>query len=130
MDVESELALHGYADPPTSLFRGCHICFLPLIKPQRAAETGAADDSHTHAASAVAISPTNAASAAAVLPTNAASAAAALPTNAASGHDGLSNGQLFESTLKAAAVACVTQEALLQCQANRIALQVCFQSLS
>ena len=30
MDVESELALHGYADPSTSLFRGCHLCFLPL----------------------------------------------------------------------------------------------------
>ena len=30
MDVESELALHGYPDPSTSLFRGCHLCFLPL----------------------------------------------------------------------------------------------------
>ena len=34
MDVESELALHGYADPCTSLFRGCHLCFLPLHDPQ------------------------------------------------------------------------------------------------
>ena len=29
MDVEAELALHGYPDPPASLFRGCHICLLP-----------------------------------------------------------------------------------------------------
>ena len=29
MDVEAELALHGYSDPSASLFRGCHICLLP-----------------------------------------------------------------------------------------------------
>lgn len=29
IDVEAELALHGYSDPSASLFRGCHICLLP-----------------------------------------------------------------------------------------------------
>ena len=29
MDVEAELALHGYSDPSASLFRGCQICLLP-----------------------------------------------------------------------------------------------------
>lgn len=30
MDVEAELALHGYAEPSASLFRGCQVCLLTL----------------------------------------------------------------------------------------------------
>ena len=108
MDVESELALHGYADPSTSLFRGCHLCFLPLTQPQHAANTAAAIAALTHAASAEAAS----------------------HTPAASGHAGSSKNQLFESALQAAARACATQEALMQCQAKRVALQVQDLSLS
>ena len=37
MDVEAELAMHGYADQSTSLFRGCHICLLHLPKLQSSA---------------------------------------------------------------------------------------------
>ncbi|DBA75732.1 TPA: hypothetical protein ACH3X1_010149 [Trebouxia sp. C0004] len=44
MDVESELALHGYADPCTSLFRGCHLCFLPLHDPQHQPQPAIASD--------------------------------------------------------------------------------------
>ncbi|DBA86388.1 TPA: hypothetical protein ACH3X2_005613 [Trebouxia sp. C0005] len=44
MDVESELALHGYADPCTSLFRGCHLCFLPLHDPQHQPHPAIASD--------------------------------------------------------------------------------------
>lgn len=44
MDVESELALHGYADPCTSLFRGCHLCFLPLHDPQHQPQPAVASD--------------------------------------------------------------------------------------
>lgn len=42
MDVEAELAMHGYADPSTSLFRGCNICLLPLPKLQSTDSAGAA----------------------------------------------------------------------------------------
>ncbi len=45
MDVESELAMHGYADPCTSLFRGCHLCFLPLHDPQHHPQPAIASDS-------------------------------------------------------------------------------------
>lgn len=42
MDVEAELALHGYSDPSASLFRGCHICLLPpsALPPPSAPDTG------------------------------------------------------------------------------------------
>ena len=45
MDVEAELARHGYADPSASLFRGCHICLLPHSKLQSATPEGAGDPS-------------------------------------------------------------------------------------
>lgn len=55
MDVESELALHGYADPCTSLFRGCHLCFLPLHKPQHQPQPAIASDA-PHASQPAAVS--------------------------------------------------------------------------
>jgi len=89
MDVESELALHGYADPSTSLFRGCHLCFLPLDKP------------HTSLSSDAAASGSD---------------AAAVSTSAGR--------RLFQSTVDVAKAAAATQEALLDCQAKRVSLQV------
>lgn len=50
MDVEAELARHGYADPSASLFRGCHICFLPHPKLQASPSEGV--DDHHQAATA------------------------------------------------------------------------------
>lgn len=49
MDVEAELARHGYADPSASLFRGCHICLLPSPKLQTPVPEGDADPSQAEA---------------------------------------------------------------------------------
>lgn len=49
MDVEAELARHGYADPSASLFRGCHICLLPNPKLQAPVPEGDADPSQAGA---------------------------------------------------------------------------------
>ena len=74
MDVEAELALHGYADPSASLFRGCQVCLLTLPQSTPSA-----------------------------------------PAN---------TGNLFPCTLAAAQAAAATHEALQECQAKRVALQV------
>ena len=97
MDVESELALHGYADPCTSLFRGCHLCFLPLHDPQH--------DPHHPPQPAVASDAPNAGSQPAAV-----SAAA--------------ESRLFQSTVDAVKIGTATQAALVDCQARRVALQV------
>lgn len=91
MDVEAELALHGYADPSASLFRGCHLCFLPLHTPQPK------PTDHPHA-------PTG------ITPSAAVSAGA--------------ESRLFQSTVDVAKAAAATQQALLECQARRVSLQV------
>ncbi len=97
MDVESELALHGYADPCTSLFRGCHLCFLPLHVPQHHPQH--------HPQPAIASEAPNAGSQPAAV-----SAAA--------------ESRLFQSTLDAVTIGAATQAALVDCQAKRVALQV------
>ena len=97
MDVESELALHGYADPCTSLFRGCHLCFLPLHDPQH--------DPHHPPQPAVASDAPNAGSQPAAV------CAAA-------------ESWLFQSTVDAVKIGAATQAALVDCQARRVALQV------
>lgn len=91
MDVESELALHGYADPSASLFRGCHLCFLPLHTPQ--------PNPPNHPDAPTGITPPAAVSASA-------------------------ESRLFQSTVDVAKAAAATQQALLECQARRVSLQV------
>lgn len=44
MDVEAELALHGYADPSASLFRGCQICILSVPKSEAPSSLATTDN--------------------------------------------------------------------------------------
>lgn len=90
MDVEAELALHGYSDPSASLFRGCQICLLPpsaLLNPSTL-QPSALERSDSPAGSSK------------------------------------SEQRLFQSTRELANLAADTEQALQDCQAKRVSLQV------
>ena len=117
MDVESELALHGYADPCTSLFRGCHLCFLPLHAPQHDPQHHPQHDYQHQPQHDPQHDPQHQPQPAIASDApNAGSQPAAVNAAAES--------RLFQSTMDAVKIGAATQAALVDCQARRVALQV------